>query len=133
MEEDGVTCCAGGPLKLSLEDHPFAVFGMELNSEGTMLVTVSNLMVIWDVGSGEVARVVEPELEGIILGLALGPRDAYAAAFTNANTLLIVSLITGEFQVPSLPSLPSPCPLLSTDHPRRRCNRAAFRRRSRWR
>ncbi|VDK17375.1 unnamed protein product [Anisakis simplex] len=87
----------GGPLKYSLEEHQFAVFGMELTSDQKMLVTISNIFIIWDITTGDIARVVNPNIEGIFFGLALTKDDRYAAAYSNNNQVILLSLITGEF------------------------------------
>ncbi|TKR88811.1 hypothetical protein L596_012996 [Steinernema carpocapsae] len=58
----------GGPLKYSLEEHLFAVFGMRVTSDRKLLVTVSNQFIVWEIATGDLARIV-----------------------------IVVSLITGDF------------------------------------
>ncbi|GMT33781.1 hypothetical protein PFISCL1PPCAC_25078, partial [Pristionchus fissidentatus] len=87
----------GGPLKFSLEEHMFAVFGMQLTSDKKMLVTTSNQIIVWDVSTGDLARVVNPNIDGVFFGLSLSPDDKYAAAYTNNNQIIVISLITGEY------------------------------------
>ena len=38
----------GGPLQYSLEGHPFAPFGLGITSDARYLVSVSNMIIIWD-------------------------------------------------------------------------------------
>ncbi|KAI6199667.1 hypothetical protein M3Y96_00651200 [Aphelenchoides besseyi] len=89
----------GGPLKHSLEEHPFAVFGMELSGDQKMLVSTSNQLIVWDVFSGDLTRIINPNIEGIFLGMALSNDDKYAAAYTNNNQIAIMSLIAGDFKL----------------------------------
>ena len=42
----------GGPLKFSLEEHQFAVFGMQLTSDRKLLVSTSTQIIVWDVATG---------------------------------------------------------------------------------
>uniref|UniRef100_A0A1I7RSF5 WD_REPEATS_REGION domain-containing protein n=1 Tax=Bursaphelenchus xylophilus TaxID=6326 RepID=A0A1I7RSF5_BURXY len=86
----------GGPLKYSMEEHPFAVFGMALSSDQKMLASVSNQLIVWDVHTGDLTRVINPGIEGIFLGMDLSKDDKYVAAFSNNNTVSIMSLITGD-------------------------------------
>ncbi|KAH7715368.1 Protein T05C3.2 [Aphelenchoides avenae] len=76
----------GGPLKYSLEEHPFA----------KMLASVSNQLIVWDVQTGDLTRIINPNIEGIFLGMALSKDDKYSVAYTNNNQLIIMSLITGD-------------------------------------
>lgn len=48
----------GGPLQFSLEAHPFAPFGIELTSDGKYLVSVSSIIVVWHLATGDVYRKV---------------------------------------------------------------------------
>ncbi|CAB3397348.1 unnamed protein product [Caenorhabditis bovis] len=87
----------GGPLKFSLEEHQFAVFGMKLTSDRKLLVSTSNQIIVWDVATGDIARVVNPNIDGVFFGLALSKDDKFAASYTNNNQIIITSLVTGEF------------------------------------
>ncbi|KAI6228770.1 hypothetical protein M3Y99_01185600 [Aphelenchoides fujianensis] len=89
----------GGPLKHSLEEHAFAVFGMDLSSDQKMLVSCSNQLVVWDCLTGDLTRMINPNIEGIFLGMALSSDDKYAAAYTNNNQVAIMSLIAGDFKL----------------------------------
>jgi len=53
----------GGPLQFSLEAHPFAPFGIDLTSDGKYLVSVSSIMVIWHLASGDIFRQVYSNLD----------------------------------------------------------------------
>lgn len=89
----------GGPLKFSLEEHRFGVFGMELSSDKKMLASTSNQLIVWDIHTGDLARVINPNIDGIFLGMALSKDDKYAVAFSNDNQVAIMSLITGEYRM----------------------------------
>ncbi|EFP10882.1 hypothetical protein CRE_30786 [Caenorhabditis remanei] len=87
----------GGPLKFSLEEHQFAVFGMQLTSDRKLLVSTSTQIIVWDVATGDIARVVNPNIDGVFFGLAVSENDKFAAAYTNNNQVIVASLVTGEF------------------------------------
>ena len=104
----------GGPLKYSLEvenvficflkpwlalfqEHPFAVFGMQLSSNQKNVASTSNQLIVWDVQTGDLTRIINPSIEGIFLGMALSCDDRLAVAYTNNNQVVIMSLITGTF------------------------------------
>uniref|UniRef100_A0A1I8AA47 WD_REPEATS_REGION domain-containing protein n=2 Tax=Steinernema glaseri TaxID=37863 RepID=A0A1I8AA47_9BILA len=87
----------GGPLKYSLEEHLFAVFGMRVTSDSKLLVTVSNILIVWEIATGDLARIVDPNIDGVFFGLALSKNNKYAAAYSNNNQVVIISLITGDF------------------------------------
>ncbi|ULT89955.1 hypothetical protein L3Y34_008385 [Caenorhabditis briggsae] len=87
----------GGPLKFSLEEHQFAVFGMQLTSDRKLLVSTSTQIIVWDVATGDIARVVNPNIDGVFFGLAVSENDKFAAAYTNNNQIIVASLVTGEF------------------------------------
>lgn len=53
------------------------------------LISVSNQLIVWDVASGELTRVINPNIEGVFLGLALSADARYAAAYTNNNQLVL--------------------------------------------
>ncbi|CAI4228678.1 unnamed protein product [Auanema sp. JU1783] len=87
----------GGPLKYSLEEHMFAVFGMKLTSDRKLLVTSSNRIIVWDITTGDLTRTVNPNVDGIFFGLSISSDDKYAVSYTNNNQIIVTSLITGEF------------------------------------
>uniref|UniRef100_A0A8R1E8B0 WD_REPEATS_REGION domain-containing protein n=1 Tax=Caenorhabditis japonica TaxID=281687 RepID=A0A8R1E8B0_CAEJA len=47
--------------------------------------------------SGDIARVVNPNVDGVFFGLALSQDDKFAAAYTNNNQVIVSSLVTGEY------------------------------------
>lgn len=63
----------GGPLKFSLEGHPFAIYGMHLMANGTQLFSVSNRFMVFDLSSGDLMRTINPGIEGIMLSLSVSP------------------------------------------------------------
>ncbi|CAI2355495.1 unnamed protein product [Caenorhabditis sp. 36 PRJEB53466] len=87
----------GGPLKFSLEEHQFAVFGMQITSDRKLLVSTSNQIIVWDISTGDIARVINPNIDGVFFGLALSENDKFAAAYTNNNQVIVASLVSGEF------------------------------------
>ena len=46
----------GGPLKFSLEGHPFAVFAFKLTSDFRYIVSVSNKFITWDVSTSDLVN-----------------------------------------------------------------------------
>ncbi|GFQ99226.1 NACHT and WD repeat domain-containing protein 2 [Trichonephila clavata] len=55
----------GGPLKYSLEGHPFAVFGFCLTSDQRFILTISNKFLMFDLMTGEITCDINPEIPGI--------------------------------------------------------------------
>ena len=86
----------GGPLKYSLEEHPFAVFGMALAGNGKTLASCSNQLIVWDVQTGDLTRALNPNIEGIFLGMAMSADDKHVVAYSNNNQVVAMSLITGD-------------------------------------
>uniref|UniRef100_A0AC35GEJ8 Uncharacterized protein n=1 Tax=Panagrolaimus sp. PS1159 TaxID=55785 RepID=A0AC35GEJ8_9BILA len=86
----------GGPLRFSLEEHPFAVFGMELTSDNKTLASTSNQLIVWDIRTGDRTRAINPNIEGIFLGMAVSKDDKYAVAYSNNNQIVVMSMISGE-------------------------------------
>lgn len=72
---------------------------MELSSDRKMLASTSNQLIVWDIHTGDLARVINPNIDGIFLGMALSKDDKHAAAFSNDNQVAIMSLITGEYKM----------------------------------
>lgn len=87
----------GGPLKYSMEDHQFAVFGMQLTKDKRLLISVSDQFIVWDTSTGDIARTVRPDVQGIMFGLAISPDDRHAAIFNNHNDIVVMHMLTGEF------------------------------------
>ena len=87
----------GGPLVYSLEAHQFAVYGLEVVSAGQHLLTVSNKFIVFDLSSGDIVRIIDPKIEGIMTFLALAPDQRYCVTTTISNQYIICNLLTGEF------------------------------------
>ncbi|CAF1410127.1 unnamed protein product [Rotaria sordida] len=87
----------GGPLVYSLEAHAFAVYGLEVISSGQSLLTVSNRFIVFDLSSGDIVRIIDPKIEGIMTYLALAPDQRYCVTTTISNQYIICSLLTGDF------------------------------------
>ncbi|GIX75968.1 NACHT and WD repeat domain-containing protein 2 [Caerostris extrusa] len=80
----------GGPLKYSLEGHPFAVFDSAFTSDKRFILTISNKFLMFDLMTGEITCDINPEIPGIMQALALNSDDKYAVAFTNHNEIIIL-------------------------------------------
>ncbi|XP_074658721.1 NACHT and WD repeat domain-containing protein 2-like [Tubulanus polymorphus] len=109
-DTDGLNDCAlvpahhylhtpGGPLHYSLEGHPFAPFGIAITSDLKYLVSASNQFIIWDLKTGEIFRVINPGIKGIMSNLMLFDNDLNAVSFTNNDQVLLCNIITGQFTI----------------------------------
>jgi WD40 repeat protein len=87
----------GGPLVYSLEAHQFAVYGLEIVSAGQHLLTVSNKFIVFDLSSGDIVRIIDPKIEGIMTFLAVSPDQRHCVSTTISNQYIICNLLTGEF------------------------------------
>ncbi|UJR21317.1 hypothetical protein I4U23_024408 [Adineta vaga] len=87
----------GGPLVYSLEAHQFAVYGLEVVSAGQHLLTVSNKFIVFDLSSGDIVRIIDPKIEGIMTYLAVAPDQRYCVTTTISNQYIICNLLTGEY------------------------------------
>ncbi|CAF4551274.1 unnamed protein product [Rotaria sp. Silwood1] len=87
----------GGPLVYSLEAHQFAVYGLEVVSAGQHLLTVSNKFIVFDLSSGDIVRIIDPKIEGIMTYLSVAPDQRYCVTTTISNQYIICNLLTGEF------------------------------------
>ena len=87
----------GGPLVYSLEAHQFAVYGLEVVSAGQHLLTVSNKFIVFDLSSGDIVRIIDPKIEGIMTFLSVAPDQRYCVTTTISNQYIICNLLTGEF------------------------------------
>lgn len=109
-ESDGLNDCAlipayncfhvpGGPLVYSLEAHPFAVYGLCLMANETQLLSVSNKFIIFDLSSGDVVRVINPQIEGILQSLSVSSDKKYCVSFSNNDQIIICNVISGDIKV----------------------------------
>ncbi|XP_035219910.1 NACHT and WD repeat domain-containing protein 2-like [Stegodyphus dumicola] len=89
----------GGPLKYSLEGHPFAIFGFCLTSDQRFVLTVSNKFLMFDLMTGEITCDVDPEIPGIMQALALSADDKYAITYTNHNEIIILNALSGDVEI----------------------------------
>lgn len=89
----------GGPLMYSLEGHPFAVYGIYLLSDSTQLLSVSNKFIIFDLSSGDVVRMINPQIEGIMQSLSVSPDRKYCVSFSNNDQIVICNIISGDVKV----------------------------------
>ena len=58
---------------------------MELTSDQKTLASTSNQLIVWDIRTGDRTRAVNPNIEGIFLGMAVSKDDKYSVAYTNNN------------------------------------------------
>ncbi|XP_023233004.1 NACHT and WD repeat domain-containing protein 2-like [Centruroides sculpturatus] len=86
----------GGPMKYSLEGHQFAVFSFVLTSDFRYVVSVSNRFVVWDLSTADVSQDVDPEIEGMMIGVEVSPDDKFAVAYSNYNSVITLNLINGD-------------------------------------
>jgi WD40 repeat protein len=109
-ESEGIKDCAlipayncfhvpGGPLVYSLEGHPFAVYGICLLSDGMQLISVSNRFIVFDLSSGDIVRMVNPQIEGIMQTLSLSTDRKYCVSYTNNDQVVVWGIITNEVRV----------------------------------
>lgn len=87
----------GGPLVYSLEAHQFAVYGLEVVSAGQHLLTISNKFIIFDLSSGDIVRMIDPRIEGIMTYLSVASDQRYCVTVTISNQFIICNLLTGEY------------------------------------
>lgn len=87
----------GGPLVFSLEAHQFAIYGLEVVSAGQHLLTISNKFIIFDLSSGDIVRMIDPRIEGIMNYLSVAPDQRYCVTTTISNQYIICNLLTGEY------------------------------------
>lgn len=80
----------------SLEGHQFAVFGFCLTSDYRYVVSISNKFITWDLSTSDMARDVNPGIEGIMQQLVLSPDNRYAAAYTNNNQVRSSSILSSS-------------------------------------
>jgi len=84
----------GGPLVYSLEAHQFAVYGLEVVSAGQHLLSISNKFIVFDLSSGDIVRIIDPRIEGIMNYLSVpvqfanGNGGVAVATSTVSNNLL---------------------------------------------
>lgn len=68
-----------------MEGHQFAVFGFKLTADYRYVVSISNKFITWDLSISDLARDVNPGLQGIMQELELSPDNRFAAAYTSNN------------------------------------------------
>ena len=106
-ETEGLNYCAlvpafncfhvpGGPLVYSLEGHPFAVYGIYLLSNAMQLISVSNRFIVYDLSSGDIVKVVIPQIEGILQTLSVSPDRKYCVSYSNNDQIVIWATISND-------------------------------------
>ena len=89
----------GGPLKYSLEGHPFAVFAFKLTPDFRYIVSVSNKFITWDVSTSDLARTVYPGVEGLMMDIRISPDNKFVSAYTNNSQTILLNTLVSEFVV----------------------------------
>ena len=77
----------------------FAVFGFKLTSDFRYIVSVSNQFISWDISSSDLARQVNPKVEGLMMGLEISPDNRYIAAYTNNDQTILLNNLTSDFKI----------------------------------
>ncbi len=72
---------------------------MHLIAGGTQLLSVSNRFMIFDLNSGDLVRVINPAIEGIMQTLSVSADTKYCVSFTNKDSIIICNLISSEFKI----------------------------------
>lgn len=101
----------GGPLKFSLEGHPFAIYGMHLMAEGTQLLSVSNRFMFFDLSSGDLMRVINPGIEGIMQSMSVAPDKKYCVSYSNNDSIVVCNIISGDVKILKRYTSPMPDPV----------------------
>lgn len=65
----------GGPLRFSLEGHQFAVFGFLLTSDLRHIISISNKIITFDLGTGDTSRTVYPSMVGLMMEMDMCPNN----------------------------------------------------------
>jgi NACHT domain- and WD repeat-containing protein len=89
----------GGPLVFSLEGHPFAVYGISLMIDETQLLSVSNRFIIFDLSSGDLMRIINPGIEGIMQYLTVSYDSKYCISFSNNDQIIFFNIITSDTKI----------------------------------
>jgi WD40 repeat protein len=98
----------GGPLVFSLEGHPFAVYGISLMIDETQLLSVSNRFIIFDLSSGDLMRIINPGIEGIMQCLSVSSDTKYCVSYSNNDQIVICNIISGDTKILNRYSAPPP-------------------------
>jgi len=98
----------GGPLVFSLEGHPFAVYGVYLMINETQLLSVSNRFIIFDLSSGDVMRIINPGIEGIMQCLSVSQDSKYCVSYSNNDQIVVCNIISGDTKIYNRYSAPPP-------------------------
>lgn len=87
----------GGLQSSSLEGHPFGVMCMARAAEvdGRHLLAVSNKFIMWDIGTGEIVREIDPSIDGSIMKkVCISSNGRYAVAHTSDDAVIVLDVHT---------------------------------------
>ncbi len=82
-------------------------------AEGTQLLSVSNRFMVFDLNSGDLVRVINPGIEGIMQALSVSADTKYCVSFSNRDSIVVCNLISGEFTILKRFTTPMPEPVES--------------------
>ena len=86
-------------MKYSLEGHQFAIFGFKLTSDLRYIVSVSNKFITWDVSTSDMARQVNPGVDGLMMDLEISPDNRFVAAYTSNNQTVLLNTLVSEYLI----------------------------------
>ena len=89
----------GGPLQYSLEGHISAPYGIAVTSDNKYLVSVSSVVIVWNLSTGSESHRIDPAIKGSMQNLSLSPNDKNAVSFTNNDQIVVFFVVTGEVKV----------------------------------
>ena len=90
----------GGTLQeYSLLGHRFCPNGIAVTSDNKFLVSVSNVVIVWDMSTYGLCHRIDPAIGGIMMNLSLSPNDKNAVSFTNNDQIVVFFVVTGEVKV----------------------------------
>lgn len=61
---------------------------MALSTNNKNLASTSNQLIVWDIQTGDLTRIINPNIEGIFLDMILSIDNRLAVAYTNNNQVL---------------------------------------------
>ena len=82
-----------------MEGHQFAIFGFKLTSDLRYIVSVSNKFITWDVSTSDMARQVNPGVDGLMMGLEISPDNRFVAAYTSNNQTVLLNTLVSEYLI----------------------------------
>ena len=88
----------GGPLQYSYNGHSVAPYHLAVTSNEKYLVSVSNVLIMWDLTVGDFVRKIDPKINGVLCSLCVSPDDKWAISHTSFNLIILFNITTGEYK-----------------------------------